>query len=121
MRIEWVNHCDGRLIFPKLPFHMQNHCKSWKCDQAARLQVDSTNFKKGAERLKKLNEASAKALPRPQVQAPWRMRDEMSAAVAPSDGVSVSAASGGGEAIAGTSVAAVVHPKAPELIRTDSN
>jgi hypothetical protein len=40
---------------------------------------DRSNFKKGAERLEKLNEDStgAKALPRPQVHAPWRMGDEI--------------------------------------------
>jgi hypothetical protein len=52
MCLEWVNHCDGKLIFPKLPFYMQDHYKSWKQNQAAQHQVDSTNFKKGAERLK---------------------------------------------------------------------
>jgi hypothetical protein len=40
---------------------------------------DRSNFKKGAERLEKLNEDSTgtKALPRPQVHAPWRMGDEI--------------------------------------------
>jgi hypothetical protein len=63
MCLEWVNHCDGKLIFPKLPFYMQDHYKSWKQSQAARHQVNSTNFKKGAERLKKLIEDSEKLLP----------------------------------------------------------
>jgi hypothetical protein len=63
MCIEWVNHCDGKLILPKLQFYMRAHYKSWKRHQAAWRQVDSTNFKKGAERLKKLNEDSSKSLP----------------------------------------------------------
>jgi hypothetical protein len=57
---------------------MRDHCKSWKSNQAAtRRQVNSPNFKKEAERLEKLNEDSTKALPRPQVHAPWRMGDEI--------------------------------------------
>jgi hypothetical protein len=63
MCVEWVNHCDGTLIFPKLQFYMRAHYKSCKRNQAARRQVDSTNFKNGAERLKKLNEDSSKSLP----------------------------------------------------------
>jgi hypothetical protein len=121
MCVEWVNHCDGKLIFPKLPFYMRAHYKSWKRNQAARQQVDSANFKKGAEILKKLNKDSSKSLPRPQVQAPWRVGDEITAnapAAAPSNGIDVSTTSGGGKVIAGMSIAAVVHPKAPERIRT---
>jgi hypothetical protein len=111
MCLEWVNHCDGKLIFPKLPFYMQDHYKSWKQNQAAQHQVDSTNFKKGAERLKNLNEDSAKSLPRPQVQVPWRMGEEIIAAAAPSDGIDVSTTSGGGKVIAGISIAAMCIQK----------
>jgi hypothetical protein len=113
MCLKWVNHCDGKLIFPKLPFYMQAHYKSWKCNQAVWSQVDSTDFKKGAERLKKLNTDSAKLLPRPQVQVTLRMENKVIAA-APADGVNVSTTSGGGKVIADTSVSATMHPKVPE-------
>jgi hypothetical protein len=45
MCLKWVNHCDGKLIFPMLPFYMQAHYKSWTCNQAVWSQVDSTDFK----------------------------------------------------------------------------
>jgi hypothetical protein len=122
MCVEWVNYCDGKLIFPKLPYYMRDHYKSWKCNQAAWHQVDSTNFKKRAEGLRNVHKDSSKLLPRPQVQASsTRMEDEISAAAAPSDGIDILTTSeeGAGKVIAGISVATVVHdPKAPERIRT---
>ena len=79
----------------------------------------SADFKNGAERLKKLNQDSAKALARPEVEAPMRMgNDATEAGEAPSDRIDASTTGGGGTVIAGTSVIAVVHPKVPEPIRT---
>jgi hypothetical protein len=46
------------------------------------------------------------------------MGNEKVAAAMPADGMDVSTSSGGGKVIAGTSVSAIVHPKAPEQIRT---
>jgi hypothetical protein len=84
MCLDWVNSCDGQDIFPKLPYYMRSHYKSWKRNQAARNQVASADFKNGAERLKKLNQDSAKALARPEVQAPMRMgNDRIEAGEAP--------------------------------------
>ena len=115
--LDWVNSCDGKHVFPRLPRYLRSHCKSWKRNQAARNQAASANFEDGAERLKKLNQDSANALAQTKVRAPLRMGNDMIEAAAPFDGVDVSATGGGGKAIAaGTSVSAAVHPKAPKRI-----
>ena len=91
-----MNSCDGKEIFPKLPYYVRYHYKSWKRNQEARNQVASADFKNGAERLKKLNQDSAKALARPEVEAPMRMgNDATEAGEAPSDRIDASTTGGG--------------------------
>jgi hypothetical protein len=81
MCFDWVKSCDVKIF---------SDYKSWKRNQAARNQVASVDFKDGAERVKKLNQDSAKALARPEVQAPMRMGNGMIEAAAPFDGIHIS-------------------------------
>lgn len=108
--LEWVNHCNGTTIFPKLPFYLPSHYEKWKKNVLTRKQVESSKFKTGQERIKKLKKDSGENCAA-DVQLPLTLqtntsgRSDSGATSTPTENASV--------VIAGTSISALVNPAEP--------
>lgn len=75
MALDWIQHCNGTTIFPKLPVYLRWHYKKWKRNQKTREAVMKVSFCESIEFIKRVNSESSKTVATPTVDHPVALTD----------------------------------------------